>query len=123
MLALPLDVRLTADYTYTLEGTETVQSRACYVVAFEPRSRICRSTVGVSGFDRERFVRLKLQTVQTRLAAPFVSSEEIQSFTPVSDAAGREFVLFSTLTARQIVLIAGSQPAAGKRRALLRTFA
>jgi hypothetical protein len=107
VFALPLDIRLTADYTYTLDGVETVESRACYVVAFEPRANDVSLYRGRVWIDRERFVRLKLQTVQTRLASPIVSSEEIQTFSPASDAAGREFFLFSALTARQIVLIAG----------------
>jgi hypothetical protein len=107
VLALPLDVRLTADYTYRLEGVETVDSRPCYVIAFEPRTADRSLYRGRVWIDRERFARLKLQTVQTRLASPMVSSEEIQTFSPVRDAAGREFFLFSRLTGRQIVLIAG----------------
>jgi hypothetical protein len=107
VLALPLDIRLTADYVYTLDRVETIGSRACYVVAFEPRSADVSLYSGRVWIDRERFVRLKLQTVQTRLASPIVSSEEIQTFSPVTDAAGHDFFLFSALTARQIVLIAG----------------
>jgi hypothetical protein len=107
VLALPLDLRLTADYTYTLDGVETIDSRACYVIAFEPRARGVSLYNGRVWIDRERFVRLKLQTVQTRLGSPIVSSEETQTFSPVQDAAGHEFFLFSRLTGRQIVLIAG----------------
>jgi hypothetical protein len=107
VLALPLDIRLTADYTYALAGVESVGGRTCYVVAFEPRATAMSLYRGRVWIDRERFVRLKLQTVQTRLASPIVSSEEIQTFSPLQDAAGREFFLFSGLTARQIVLVAG----------------
>jgi hypothetical protein len=57
--------------------------------------------------DRERFVRLRLQTVQTRLTSPIVSNEEIQTFTPVTDATGHEYLVFAALTAQQLVLIAG----------------
>jgi hypothetical protein len=107
VLALPLGIRLADDYSYTLAGTDTVDGRPCYVVAFEPRSDRQSLYRGRVWIDRERFVRLKLQTVQTRLSSPIVSNEEIQSFTPVTDAAGHEFLLFSALTARQLVLIAG----------------
>jgi hypothetical protein len=107
VLALPLGLRLTDDYGYTLAGTDTIAGRPCYVVAFEPRSDRESLYRGSVWIDRERFVRLKLRTVQTRLSSPIVSNEEIQTFTPETDAAGHEFLLFSTLTARQLVLIAG----------------
>jgi hypothetical protein len=107
VLALPLGIRLTDDYGYTLAGTDTIEERPCYVVAFEPRSDDASLYRGRVWIDRERFVRLKLQTVQTRLSSPIVSNEEIQTFTPVTDATGHEYFLFSALTARQLVLIAG----------------
>ena len=50
---------------------------------------------------------MELQTVQTRLSAPVVSSEEIQTFSPVSLKDGSTVYLMSHLVGRQIVMIAG----------------
>jgi hypothetical protein len=107
VLSLPLDLRLTADYKYRLTGESTENGRRCYVVAFEPVAKDRSLYRGSVWIDAERFVRLKLQTVQTDLSAPVVSNEEIQRYEPQRDDQGREFWLTTRIDSKQIVLIAG----------------
>jgi hypothetical protein len=107
VLSLPMDLRLDRDYTYKLDGTDKVGGRLCYVVRFDPvvdgRS-LYRGRVWI---DAERFVRMKVQAVQTHMTAPVVSNEEIQTFDHVADVDGRPLFLFTHLVAKQIFLIAG----------------
>src|SRR6185503_5202385 len=67
VLSLPLDLRLNQDYSYRLDGVETVDSRPAYVIRFEPAGSgqaLYRGTVWI---DRQQFVRLKVQAVETHL--------------------------------------------------------
>jgi len=107
VLSLPLALRLNRDYVYRLEGTERVGDRPCYVVRFDPideRQSLYRGRVWI---DTERYVRLKVQSVQTSLSPPVVSNEEVQTFTVVAEVGGRPIYLFSRMVSQQIVAIAG----------------
>jgi hypothetical protein len=107
VLSLPLQLRLTNDYRYELAGMETVDGRHCYAVRFEPLDAARSLYRGTVWIDGASFARIKMRTVQTHLSAPVVSSEEIQSFTPVDVGAGAPVYLLSRLVGRQIVMIAG----------------
>ncbi|MEO5820138.1 MAG: hypothetical protein ABIT71_06495 [Vicinamibacteraceae bacterium] len=109
VLSPPLDLRLDADYRYRLDGTETIDGAACYVVRFTPSAAstvksLYRGTVWI---DRETFRRRKLQAVQTGLAAPVVSNDETVRFTRAGEAGGRQIFLPIETVTRQIVLVAG----------------
>ncbi len=107
VLSLPLQLRFDSDYRYRLAGTERVGDFDCYVVRFEPAVEghsLYRGTVWI---ERRTFARVKVQAVQTALSAPVVSNEEIQTFAPVATVGNRPIFLFTGLTARQIMLIAG----------------
>jgi len=106
VLSLPLQLRFDDGYRYQLSGTERVDGFDCFVVRFEPvrqDSALYRGTVWI---DRKTFARVRVQAVQGGLAAPVVSNEETQHYAPVT-IGNRPVFLFSGLTARQIVLIAG----------------
>ena len=107
VLSLPLDLRLTADYRYQLEGTDTVGGRPCYVVAFEPNEAAASRYRGRVWIDTDTFLRLKAQTIQTHLAGPIVSSEEIALYAPVPTAQGGSVLLPARQSTKQILLIAG----------------
>ena len=62
---------------------------------------------GTVWIDRTTFARVRVQAVQSGLPAPVVSNEETQHYTPVAGIGGRPVFLFTGLTARQILLIAG----------------
>lgn len=107
VLSLPLDLRLTTDYRYVLEGVDNVDGRACFVVRFEPvrpNQSLFRGTVWI---DRERYLKVKVHTIQTALGAPMLSSEETQRFARVGEFEGRDVLLLVDLIGRQNVLIAG----------------
>jgi hypothetical protein len=107
VLSLPLQLRLGDDYRYTLAGTDTVNGYDCYVVRFDPAQSDRSLYRGTVWIDRRTFARIKLQTVQTKLSAPVVSSEEIQTFEPAATPSGATVFLMTHLVGRQIVMIAG----------------
>lgn len=107
VLSLPLALRLNRDYVYHLEGLDRIGDRSCYVVRFDPVDQARSLYRGKVWIDTERYVRLKVQTVQTALTAPVVSNEEVQTFDPVGRVGDRPVYLFSKLTSQQIVAIAG----------------
>ncbi|HUP40281.1 MAG TPA: hypothetical protein VM115_09200, partial [Vicinamibacterales bacterium] len=105
--SLPLQLRFDTDYRYDLRGTETVNEFDCYVIAFEPVASgkaLYRGTVWI---DRTTFARVRVQTVQSGLPAPVVSNDETHYYTPVATIGGRQIVLFTRMSARQILMVAG----------------
>ncbi len=107
VLSLPLTLRFNRDYAYHLEGTDRVGDRPCYVVRFDPIDQARSLYRGKVWIDSERYVRLKVQAVQTNLSAPVVSSEETQTYEPVGRVDDRPVYLFTKLVSHQIMLIAG----------------
>ncbi|HUP40019.1 MAG TPA: hypothetical protein VM115_07865, partial [Vicinamibacterales bacterium] len=107
VLSLPLQLRFDTDYRYELRGTETVNEFDCYVIAFEPVASgkaLYRGTVWI---DRTTFARVRVQTVQSGLPAPVVSNDETHYYTPVATIGGRQIFLFTRMSARQILMVAG----------------
>jgi hypothetical protein len=107
VLSLPLDLRLNKDYQYKLEGVDKVGDRRAYAVQFHPIDGARSLYRGTVWIDAESFLKLKVQSVQTQLIAPVVSSEEIQYFTPAAEVNGRHLPMFTRLVGRQIMLLAG----------------
>jgi hypothetical protein len=107
VLSLPLELRLSRDYTYRLDGIDTVEGRQAYVVRFEPaggKQALYRGTVWI---DRESYVRLKLQAVESNMSGVVVSNDETQTFRPVGELQGRPIWLLDRLSSKQMFLIAG----------------
>jgi hypothetical protein len=107
VLTLPLDLRLTSDYRYQLERTETFGERQCYVLSFEPDGSTQSRYRGWVWIDALSFLRVKVQSIQTQLAGPIVSSEEITVYAPVPIAGGASVLLPYRQTTKQLLLIAG----------------
>ncbi|MEN3337090.1 MAG: hypothetical protein V7647_766 [Acidobacteriota bacterium] len=107
VLSLPLQLRFSNDYHYALAGVERVGPYDCYVVRFEPAEKGRSLYRGTFWVDQKTFARVKVQAVQTELSAPVVSNEEIQTYAPVVTLQDRPIFLFTGLTARQIILMAG----------------
>jgi hypothetical protein len=106
VLSLPLQLRFDEGYTYRLAGSERVDGFDCYVVKFDPVREDSALYKGTVWIDKKTFARVRVQAVQGGLAAPVISNEETQHYQPVA-VGNRPVFLFSGLTARQIVLIAG----------------
>jgi MucB/RseB N-terminal domain len=107
VLSLPLDLRLSKDYEYKLQGVEKVEGREAYAVRFDPLDESRSLYRGTIWIDTTSYAKLKVQTVQTRLSAPVVSSEEIQFFVPQAEVEGVSIHLLDRFTTRQIMLVAG----------------
>jgi hypothetical protein len=107
VLSLPLDLQLTADYQYTLAGTDDIGGRRCFVVRFEPLASEKALYRGRVWIDAETYVRLRLNTIQTRLTPPIVSSEEVQVFTQVAEIAGEPLYFATRIATTQLLLVAG----------------
>ena len=82
MLSLPLLLRFDEGYRYRLDGTARVDGYDCYVVRFEPLKADASLYRGTVWVDRKTFARIRVQAVQGGLAAPVVSNEEMQRYTP-----------------------------------------
>ncbi|HKB09707.1 MAG TPA: hypothetical protein VKD69_03595 [Vicinamibacterales bacterium] len=106
VLSLPLQLRFDEGYTYRLAGSERVDEFDCYVVKFDPVRADSALYKGTVWIDKKTFARVRVQAVQGGLAAPVISNEETQQYRPVT-VGNRPVFLFSGLSARQIVLIAG----------------
>jgi hypothetical protein len=107
VLSLPLDLRLNQDYTYRLDGVDTINGRSAYVVRFDPVESTRALYRGTVWIDRTTFARLKVQAVETQLNGPIVSNDETQMFEPSGDIGGRPIWLLNRLVSKQIFLIAG----------------
>ena len=107
VLSLPLSLRLNRDYVYHFEGIDRVGDRPCYVVRFDPVDGTRSLYRGRVWIDQERYLRLKVQSVQTRLTAPVASNEEVQTFESVGQVKDEPIYLFSNLRSQQLMQIAG----------------
>ena len=77
---------------------------SCGSIPWTNAQSLYRGTVWI---ERKTFARVKVSAVQTGLSAPVVSNEEIQTYLPITSVGNRPVFLFTGLTARQIILIAG----------------
>ena len=107
VLSLPLDLRLNTDYHYHFVRVDTIDGRACFALRFDPADEDRTLYRGTVWIDRETYLKAKVQTIQTRLSSPVMSSEEIQYFSSVGAIADRQIHLLTRLVGRQIMLIAG----------------
>jgi hypothetical protein len=107
VLSLPLQLRFDDGYRYRLDGTDRVDGYDCYVLRFEPVRRDSGLYRGTVWIDRRTFARIRVQAVQSGLAAPVVSNEETQRYVHAATIDNQPVFLFGGLTARQTVLVAG----------------
>ena len=82
VLSLPLQLRFDEGYRYRLDGSDRVAGYDCYVVRFEPVRSDASLYRGTVWIDRKTFARIRVQAVQSGLAAPVVSNEEILQYAP-----------------------------------------
>lgn len=107
VLSLPLQLRFDDGYTYTLKGNERIDGFECYVVQFEPRRHDGALYKGTVWIDQRTFARVRVQAIRGGLTAPVVSNEETLRYTHVATLADQPIFLFTEMSARQIVLVAG----------------
>jgi hypothetical protein len=107
VLSLPLQLRFDEGYRYRLDGSDRVGGYDCYVVRFEPVRSDASLYRGTVWIDRKTFARIRVQAVQSGLAAPVVSNEETLQYAPPVMVDGQPVHLLNGVSARQIMLIAG----------------
>ena len=83
--AIPLDIRLTEDYEYTLKGEGTMSGRPAYHVAFAPKGEEKEKPTfrGSVWIDRETFALLRRDSVQLNLKGDTLSSVQTEYYRPV----------------------------------------
>ena len=107
VLSLPLQLRFDEGYEYRLRGSERIDGFDCYVVQFEPLRKDSALYRGTVWIDQRTFARIRVQATQSGLAAPVVSNEETLRYAHVATIGNQPIFLFTGMSARQIVLIAG----------------
>jgi hypothetical protein len=107
VLSLPFQLRLGPGYRYRLDGASHVNGYDCYVVRFEPTRTDVPLYRGTVWIDQRSFARVRVQALQGGLPAPVVSNEEIQDYAPPVIVDDQPTFLLNSLTARQIMMIAG----------------
>ncbi|MBE3097946.1 MAG: hypothetical protein IMZ44_12575, partial [Planctomycetes bacterium] len=88
----PLELAIDQKYGYRLAGTETVNDRLCYVVDVEPAETGELLYSGRMWIDGVTFRQVRMRLEQRAGKNNVAAHVETQDFTPVRDAAGREFM-------------------------------
>ncbi len=83
--ALPLDIRLTEDYDYTLHGDATISGRRAYHILFAPKSAVGKMAIyrGSVWIDKETFALLRRDSVQLNLTGETLSNVQSEFYLPV----------------------------------------
>jgi hypothetical protein len=83
---LPLEIRLSEEYTYELHGEATVNGRRAYHVSFNPKSSVGSKPVyrGSVWIDKETFALLRRDSVQLNLKGETLSNIQTEYYRPVS---------------------------------------
>jgi hypothetical protein len=84
--SLPLDLRLTEEYDYSLRGEATVSGRRAYHIAFAPKKSFEKSAIyrGSVWIDKELFALLRRDTVQLNLKGETLSNVQTELYRPVA---------------------------------------
>jgi hypothetical protein len=82
---LPLEIRLTEEYTYDLHSDATIAGRRAYHVAFNPKSSVGAKPVyrGTVWIDKETFALLRRDSVQLNLKGETLSNVQSEFYRPV----------------------------------------
>jgi hypothetical protein len=82
---LPLDIRLTEDYRYVLDGTSDVGGRRAYEITYTPKETLAEKPVyrGRIWIDVQTFALLRRDSVQLNLKGDTLSNVQSEFFRPV----------------------------------------
>jgi len=78
--APPLAITLNNLYRYRLDGRDTIDGHACYVIAFAPRDRRAALYEGRAWIAVDSFAIVRVSAVQTGLRGPITMSEQTDEF-------------------------------------------
>jgi hypothetical protein len=82
---LPLDIRLTEDYRYVLDGTSDVRGRRAYEISYTPKEALGDKPAyrGKVWIDAETFALLRRDSVQLNLKGETLSNVQTEIYHPV----------------------------------------
>lgn len=88
---LPLEIRLTEDYSYKIKDETTMDDRPVYVIEFAPREDLPEKPVyrGTAWIDKETFALRRREEIQLNLKGDVLSNVRNEYFRPIP---GREDV-------------------------------
>lgn len=109
VVTLPLDLTLDKTYTYRLRGEERVDGRPTWVLEFGPTDPTPGAPLyrGRIFIDQETWERRKVALVQSGLAPPVISNEEIDRYRTVRGPRGGDYSMFSRIDGQQVWNLAG----------------
>ena len=83
--ALPLDIRLTEDYRYVLDGTSDVNGRRAYEITYTPKETLGDKPAyrGKVWIDAQTFALLRRDSVQLNLKGETLSNVQTEIYLPV----------------------------------------
>jgi len=104
---MPLDINLTEEYRYFLEGETTIEGRRVYAVDFKPRKELKTSSLyrGRIWIDAETFAIHREHLIQLNLKGEVLSNVETRYFKPIPGAS--EIWLPTLVTGHQVFNTAG----------------
>lgn len=108
VVAVPLDLNLDRRYAYELEGEEAVEGRRAWRLRFAPLTGSVSLYRGRAWIDQATGALLKVTTIETKLTAPLIASEETQLFGPFPGPDGTTFWLPRRLDGQQIYTVSGA---------------
>jgi hypothetical protein len=82
---LPLDIRLTEDYLYVLEGTADLEGRRAYEITYTPKAALGDKPAyrGKVWIDAQTFALLRRDSVQLNLKGETLSNVQTEIYRPV----------------------------------------
>ena len=107
VLTLPLDITFDRSYTYEYDGEDTVDGRPCHVLSFNPVDPTKTLYRGKMWIDKNNWARVRVDSIQTKLDPPFVSSEEKTDYKPLTGEDGHEYWVVSRIESQQIYSAVG----------------
>jgi hypothetical protein len=107
VLAPPLELKLSENYSYKLLGTEQVNGAQCYVVGVEPKVQDATLYSGKIWIDGTTFREVKQTLHQRGDKSNIVANIETQNYELVSDGKGNHFNLLHSISEQQTLNAAG----------------
>jgi hypothetical protein len=87
---LPLDIRLSEEYAYALDGETRIEGRPAYRVEFRPRSTVGSKPIyrGTAWIDKETFALLRRESIQLNMKGDTLSNVQTEYYREVPGAPG-----------------------------------
>ena len=104
---LPLEIRLTEEYSYELAGETTIDGRPAYRIDFRPREAVGDKPIyrGTAWIDKETFALLRRESIQLNMKGDTLSNVQTEFYRAVPGTDG--VVLPLEIRGQQVFSTAG----------------